>query len=122
MTHSVRHRAIEVHHYYYYYSLIESLISSPPEFIITSDFNLHVDNPAAAASFLSILDHFGLLQYVNFPTHRAGHTLDLLVARTSSEMIRSVECSMPFISDHHAILSAVSIPQKTRAPRVTKRI
>ena len=105
-------------------SLIESLISSPSEFIITGDFNLHVDDPASppAASFLSILDHFGFSQHVTFPTHRAGHTLDLLVARTSSEMIHAVECSMPFISDHHAILSAVSIPQKTRAPRVTKSI
>ena len=105
-------------------SLIESLISSPSEFVITGDFNFHVDDPASppAASFLSILDHFGLSQYVTFPTHRAGPTLDLLVARTSSEMIRTVECSMPFISDHHAILSAVSIPRKTRAPRVSKTI
>ena len=37
-------------------------------------------------------------------------------------MIGTVECSMPFISDHHAILSAVLIPRKTRAPRVTKTI
>ena len=105
-------------------SLIESLISSPSEFIITGDFNFHVDDPSSppAASFLSILDHFGLSQYVTFPTHRAGHTLDLLVARTSSEMIRTVECSVPFISDHHAILSAVSIPCKTRVPWVTKTI
>ena len=29
---------------------------------------------------------------------------------------------MPFISDHHAILSALSIPRKTRAPHVTKTI
>ena len=77
-------------------SLIGSLISSPFEFIITGDFNLHVDDPASppAASFLSVLDHFGLSQHVTFPTHRAGHTLDLLVTRTSSEMIHTVEyCS-----------------------------
>ena len=105
-------------------SLIESIISSPSEFVITGDFNFHVDDPASppAASFLSVLDHFGLSQHVTFPTHRAGHTLDLLVARASAGMIGPVECSMPFISDHHAILSALLIPRKTRTPRVTKTI
>ena len=105
-------------------SLIESLISSPSEFVITGDFNLHVDDPASppAASFLSVLDHFGLSQHVTFPTHRAGHTLDLLVARASAGIIGPVECSMPFISDHHAILSSLLIPRKTRAPRLTKTV
>ena len=37
-------------------------------------------------------------------------------------MIGPVECSMPFISDHHAILSALLIPRKTRAPRLTKTV
>ena len=105
-------------------SLIESLISSPSEFVITGDFNLHVDDPASppAASFLSVLDHFDLSQHVTFPTHKAGHTLDLLVARASAGMIGPVECSMPFIFDHHAILSALLIPRKTRAPRLTKTV
>src|SRR3954463_4317229 len=69
-------------------TLLEDLISSPSELIITGDFNFHVDDPnsSSGSSFLSLLDTFGLSQLVSFPTHTAGNTLDLLITRSSSTL------------------------------------
>ena len=65
-------------------TLLGDLISSPSELITTSDFNFHVDDPSSCpgSSFLSLLDTFGLSQLVSFPTHTAGHTLDVLISRS----------------------------------------
>src|SRR5213083_3371372 len=67
-------------------TLLEDLISSPSELIITGEFNFHVDDPnsSSGSSFLSLLDTFGLSQLVSFPAHTAGHTLDLLITRSST--------------------------------------
>src|SRR5437899_5680938 len=69
-------------------TLLEDLISSPSELIITGDFNFHVDDPNSSfgSSFHSFLDTFGLSQLVSFPTRTAGHTLDLLITRSSSTL------------------------------------
>src|SRR5207244_8768092 len=52
-------------------TLLEDLIPSPSELIITGDFNFHVDNANCphATSFLTLLETFGLSQLVSFPTH-----------------------------------------------------
>jgi len=70
-------------------SLLEDFHCSPSDLIITGDFNLHLDNPSApyVSSFLDILDTFGLTQHITFPTHESGHTLDLLITRSSSSLV-----------------------------------
>jgi hypothetical protein len=105
-------------------TLLEYLISTPSELIITGDFNLHVDDPTSspAASFLSLLDTFGLSQLISFPTHKAGHTLDLLITRSSSILFSDIDYACPSLSDHHAILAAFSVPSHSRSPRITKLI
>jgi len=52
-------------------TLISSVSTSPHEFLITGDFNIHVDDLANsnAIQFLSLLDHADLTQHVLFPTH-----------------------------------------------------
>jgi len=47
-------------------TLISSLSTSPHEFLITGDFNMHVNNltDSNAIQFLSILDHANLTQHV----------------------------------------------------------
>ena len=53
--------------------------TTPNDFLITGDFNIHVDclNPDTE-KFLSILSSCGLSQHVSFPTHiTSNHTLDI---------------------------------------------
>src|SRR5207245_10380977 len=97
------------------------LISSPSELIITGDFNLHVDNVNCpyATSFLTLLETFGLSQLVSFPTHDSGHTLYLLITRTTSNIFTDVTFTCPALSDHSAILSVFSIPSRSRSPRIS---
>ena len=51
------------------------------KFIITGDFNIHLDNSADhfTSQFLSLLSSVNLAQRVNFPTHDKNHILDLVI-------------------------------------------
>ena len=48
---------------------------------ITGDFNLHIDDPndSYGCQFNDLLSGYGLVNHVTFPTHQAGHTLDLVI-------------------------------------------
>src|SRR5207245_11183938 len=94
------------------------------ELIITGEFILHVDNVNCpyATSFLTPLETFGLSQLVSFPTHDSGHTLDLLITLTTSNIFTDVTFPCPTLSDHSAILSVFSVPSRSRSPLITKLI
>ena len=103
-------------------SLLEDLISSSSELIFTGDYNFHVDDPSAPhiLPFLDLLEAFNLTQHITFPTHNSGHTLDLLITRSTSSLISSTDYTYTPISDHRFISSTLSIPINSRAPRITK--
>jgi len=66
--------------------------TSPHEFLITGDFNIHVDDltDSNAIQFLSLLDHSNLTQHVLLPTHRHSHTLDLVITFANSTLSPTV--------------------------------
>jgi exonuclease III len=68
-------------------TLISSISTLSHDFLITGDFNIHVDDltDSSALQFISLLDLANLTQHVSFPTHRLNHTLDLII--TSSDTI-----------------------------------
>ena len=105
-------------------SLLETLISLPSELVISGDFNFHVDSPneTNSKSFLRLLESFGLKNHVAFPTHIRGHTLDLLITRSDSDIVMSVEFDPPFLSDHFALLVSLNVPIKIRPPTIYKTI
>lgn len=107
-----------------FHTLTDHLNTFPSELIISGDFNIHVDNPTLpeCSSFSTVLDCTDLVQHVHFPTHKLGHTLDLLLSRSSSSLISNVEWTIPFISDHYAIHATLSIPSASRLPRITKLV
>ena len=86
-------------------SLLEYLSLSTGDLCIIGDFNVHVDNviDSKSKTFLNLLDIFGLKQNVNFPTHQHGHTLDLVITRSSENIVSDIIMKAPMISDHHAI-------------------
>ena len=86
---------------------LSSLSSS---FVFCGDFNLHVDIMFPTVSeFKSVIDSCCLSQYIDFPTHLHGHTLDLLMAPSEFSEISDVKGS-GFISDHKIISCVVDFP------------
>ena len=57
--------------------------------IITGDLNFHLDNvnDADAVRFNSTLEAHGLVQHVVGPTHKNGHTLDVVITRDISSLL-----------------------------------
>ena len=82
-------------------NLLEIFVPSPSELIISGDFNIHADSDLTTShNFSGILDNFHLTQHINFPTHDDGHTLDLLITRSSSTVITHLSQHESYQSDH----------------------
>ena len=111
---------------------LERFIEVQEEVLIVGDFNIHVDTVNSLSdSFTNILDANGLKQHVDQPTHRKGHTLDLVITRDTSGLLRSP----PVISisgvgdltgasscDHYAVWCYLNIARpKTISKTVTYR-
>ena len=71
--------------------------------------NLRIDSSSSDAGQLSgILDSFDLHQYVDFPTHIHGHSLDLMICSPGCNVL-SVSAS-DLISDHSTVVADWQIP------------
>ena len=92
-------------------SLLTLAATNPHEFLITGDFNLHLDQPddSQVKQFLSTLDSTNLTQHVSFPTHRDHHILDLVITATSSSLHPVIDHSCVSPSDHFPIFTALTI-------------
>ena len=70
------------------------------------DFNYHVDNTTnpETIKFNKILEMFNLQQvHVNGPTHKKGHTLDLIMTRIGDRLVTNIEIHDSMLSDHLAV-------------------
>ena len=88
----------------------------------TGDFNFHVDvsDNRNALTFLEILDLYNLVQHVRGPTHKDGHTLDLVITRRNCKLVSPPKVDTRTLpSDHSAIRCNVDI---SRPGPSTKRI
>src|SRR6185436_4594949 len=74
------------------------------------------------AQFINLLADFSLPQHITFPTHTFGHTLDLLITRSSSTIISSVDSTDPALSDHCALLFSISVPKRSKPKPITKLV
>ena len=85
--------------------LLERLAITSTPLIITGDFNFHVDvaNDPHAMRFLDLIDAFNLKQHMDVPTHRSGHTLDLIITRADDKIAKNFHVHDPVISDHFAV-------------------
>ncbi|ELT95795.1 hypothetical protein CAPTEDRAFT_210712 [Capitella teleta] len=55
------------------------------------------------------MDEFRLQQHVTDPTHKSGHTLDLMLSRNEEELISSVEVLDHGFPDHYAVLASLTV-------------
>ena len=89
---------------------ILSYISTLPyNLALMGDFNLRIDSSSSDAGRLSdILDSFDLYQYVDFPTHIHGHSLDFMLCSPGYHVL-SVSAS-DLIPDHFSVVANLQIP------------
>ena len=99
-------------------TFISTAATTPHEFLITGDFNIHTDNHSDLHSqqFLSLLKNANLNQHVNFPTHQAGHTLDLVITTKDSTLSPTITHSLVSPSDHFPIFTSLVISPPSPPP------
>ena len=104
-------------------TLLESTSVGTDRVLLTGDFNVNVDDndDRDALTFLNILDIYNLEKHVRGPTHKDGHTLDLLITRTDCRLVNTptIDSSLQCSSDHSGIKCTVDI---SRPGPSTKRI
>jgi hypothetical protein len=68
---------------------LDQVVVTPDELIITGDLNFHLDdtNDGDARKFIQSLEDHGFIQNVTGPTHKHGHTLDVLITRENSSIL-----------------------------------
>ena len=80
--------------------------STQRQVLIARDFNFHFDCPTNSntARIMDMLQSFRFSQAVSVPTHRCGHTLDLVVCREEDALLRSVSVCHSLSSDHLPVM------------------
>lgn len=68
------------------------------------DFNIPGDcaSGAEAKMFAELLNTFGLIQHVQGPTHSSGHTLDLVMSRSTNFIVIDPLATLA-LSDHSLV-------------------
>ena len=95
-------------------SFLDGLLLVGGNSVICGDFNYWVDDPSSkpfSAEFVELLDLSNFENFVSFPTHFSGHTLDLILAPAGSESVKHVE-ALPIdsdMSDHALILFSLEV-------------
>ena len=78
---------------------------TPIHLLILGDFNIHVDNKRNSASrqFQDLIDDAGLKQHVRNPTHKDGHTLDLVLTYSDESFVSNLTVRRFYIGDHRPV-------------------
>ena len=82
-------------------SYLDTIVLVDEMLCITGDFNLHINHPTDTygCQFKDLLSSC-LVNYITFPTHQAGHILDLVITWNNQEMeLRSIKPGY-FLFDH----------------------
>jgi hypothetical protein len=103
-------------------TLLESVVLISTPVALVGDFNIHVNDETDtdARAFLEVLESAGLKQLVDFPTHRLGNTLDLVVTNMESKLVDDLmpDYALRGSSDDHV---AISCRLNVTRPAATKK-
>ena len=82
--------------------LLEILAAANEKFVIAGDINIHCEKieDRHANQLNELLTMFGLTQLINSPTHRDGHTLDVVITRTEELEVSGLMVRDISVSDH----------------------
>ena len=88
------------------------MIALDNNIIIMGDFNHHINKQLdedASNFFMELMSSVGLVQHVNFGTHKSDNILDLVFTESSSDF-SVVRCrSGPFVSDHCMVICDMAL-------------
>ena len=79
---------------------------TPERVALFGDFNVHMDEPGKydTKKLANILKNTGFHQHVVGPTHKSGHTLDLVISRPDDDLIRGqIQADNLHYSDHYVV-------------------
>lgn len=96
-------------------NFLGDLFIKAEKLLVCGDFNIHLDvtNSNDTIQFHDIIDSYGLTQFVQHPTHKSGHILDVVIASHNIINEESVDVlnrySSQFTScDHYAVLFSLN--------------
>jgi len=77
-------------------SYLDELAVAPQQLFITGDLNFDLDKPDSTDvhEFSGLLESHGLVQHVRAATHIQGHTLDVVITREDSSILRDTPLVM----------------------------
>jgi hypothetical protein len=123
---SKKNRATPATFFEEFSTLLELLTLFPGYLLINGDFNFHMDvsTDTNANTFKDQLESAGLKQHVDGPTHRSGHTLDLIIDRQEDKVLSSFSTLRDLPSDHYAVLCSVAFakPAATKSQYKQRRL
>lgn len=82
--------------------LLEDLIASPHQLLLSGDFNFHVDDTSNlnAMKFLDLITSADLRQDINGPTHHLGH---ILITLSDDKLISQVGTLPELLLDYNVV-------------------
>ena len=84
------------------------------------EIQLNVDN-THASQFRDLLESVGLSPYINGPTYRSGHTLDLLIDRQNDQMLSDFKIVSSMPSDHYAVICSVGFQDQNQRGKLSSK-
>eukprot|EP00057_Strongylocentrotus_purpuratus_P002063 XP_003723768.1 PREDICTED: RNA-directed DNA polymerase from mobile element jockey-like [Strongylocentrotus purpuratus] len=98
--------------------LVNELTSHTWKLLIVGDFNVHIDTPDKpdAACFIEIIEEAGLQQHITTPTHKLGHTLDLIISRIDDPLVVDCEAVDKLYSDHYVLSCIIDVARPRQCP------
>ena len=85
-------------------TLFETLVTLKDNLILAGDINIHMDEDTIyAKSFKDILDTFNMIHHIEFPTHKQGHTLDVIITFKDSPIISKIAANEFDVSHHFLV-------------------
>ena len=91
--------------------LLGESITQKADMIMIGDFNIHMDDPLDNDTILfnDFLDAFNLTNKVDFPMHKSGHQLDLILTSRTSATVHSILQSHQ-LADHNFLHAYLQVP------------
>ena len=96
-------------------SFIDSQTLTSGPLIVMGDLIFHVYDASNvdASRFRDCVNSVGMVMHVRGPTHKKGHTLDIVLTRSADEhLIRNVTVADMGLSDHYAVSYILNICQQ----------
>ena len=92
-------------------TFLSSAATTPHEFIITGDFNTHLDDhvDSSAQQFTNLLSSTNLTQHVSVSTHIHNHTLYLVITSSHTNLSPTISQSFITVSDHFPIFTHLNL-------------